>query len=194
MMSRRSVASVIMWVAGMCGAVLLPGAPALAQTAAKAHVAVPVIPARPADVSSIEAIVRADYESISGGVGVARQWARDLTLYDANARSFEASTDPKTHAVTTWTPTAQEYTDATDAQFVKAGFSEHEVAHKIFRYGNIATVFSSYEGRLASSDKLESQGVNVYQLYFDGKRWWISSVSWDGNLDPSLIPADMRGH
>lgn len=194
MMIRRVAVSVSMWVTGVSAAVTLPGTPVLAQSPAKAHVAVPVIAARPEDVSSIEAIVKADYESISGGVGVPRQWARDLTLYDPNARSFEASTDPKTHAVATWTPSAQEYTDAVDAQFVKAGFSEHEVAHKIFRYGNIATVFSSYEGMLASSAKLVSQGVNVYQLYFDGKRWWISSVSWDGNLDPSLIPADMRGH
>jgi hypothetical protein len=155
---------------------------------------VPVIAARPEDVSSIESIVKADYESISGGVGVARQWARDLTLYDPNARSFEASTDPKTHAVTTWTPTSQEYTDATDAQFVHSGFSEHEVAHKIYRYGNVATDFSSYEGKLATSDKLASQGVNIYQLYFDGKRWWISAVSWDGNLDPHTIPADLRAH
>ncbi len=194
MMIRRVAVSVSMWVAGVSGAVILPGAPASAQSPATAHVAVPVIAARPEDVSSIEAIVNADYESISGGAGVPRQWARDLTLYDPNARSFEASTDPKTHAVATWTPSAQEYTDAVDAQFVKAGFSEHEVAHKIFRYGNIATVFSSYEGKLASSAKLVSQGVNVYQLYFDGKRWWIASVSWDGNLDPSLIPADLRGH
>jgi hypothetical protein len=164
------------------------------QSAPKAHVSVPVIAPRAADVGSIESIVTADYESISGGVGVARQWSRDLTLYDPNARFFEASTDPKTHAVTTWTPSQQQYTDATDGQFVKTGFTEREVAHKIFRYGNIATVVSSYEGRLASSDKLVAQGVNVYQLYFDGKRWWISSVSWDGNLDPSAIPSDLRGH
>jgi len=181
---------------------LLAGAGALAglaaevgaQSAPKGHVAVPVIAPKPEDVGSIEAIVTADYECISGGVGVARQWSRDLTLYDPNARFFESSTDPKTHAIKTWTPSQQEYTDATDGQFVKSGFTEHEVAHKIFHYGNVATVLSSYEGRLASSDKLISQGVNVYQLYFDGKRWWISSVSWDGNLDPSLIPADLRRH
>jgi hypothetical protein len=186
-----------MWVSGLCAILAVPGALAAqpaapAAPAAPAHVAVPVIAVRPEDVSSIEAIVKADYECISGAVGVARQWSRDLTLYDPNARFFEASTDPKTHVLKTWTPSQQEYTDATDAQFVKAGFIEHEVAHKIFRYGNIATVFSSYESKLASSDKFTAQGINAYQLYFDGKRWWISSVSWDGNLDPSAIPADLR--
>lgn len=163
-----------------------------AQGAATSHVVVPVIAPRPEDVGSIEGIVKADYESISGGVGVARQWARDLTLYDPNARSFDVATDPKSTAVTKWTPTFQEYTDATDASFVKSGFTEHEVAHKIYRFGHVATVFSSYEGALASTGKPTGRGVNIYQLYFDGKRWWISSVSWDGNLDPSAIPADMK--
>jgi hypothetical protein len=182
-----------MWASGLGAILAVPGALA-AQAAAPAHVAVPVIAVRSDDVSSIEAIVKADYECISGGVGVARQWSRDLTLYDPNARFFEASTDPKTQVLKTWTPSQQEYTDATDAQFVKSGFIEHEVAHKIFRYGNIATVFSSYVSKLASSDKYTAQGVNAYQLYFDGKRWWISSVSWDGNLDPGAIPADLRAN
>ncbi len=80
-----------MWVSGVWAILAVPGAlAAQAQPAAPAHVAVPVIAVRPEDVNSIEAIVKADYECISGGVGVARQWSRDLTLYDPNARFFEA--------------------------------------------------------------------------------------------------------
>src|ERR1700735_3504426 len=117
-----------LWASGLCAILAVPGALA-AQPAAPAHVTVPVIAVRPEDVSSIEAIVQADYERISGAVGVARHWSRALTLYEPNSRSFEASTDPKTHVLKTWTPSQQEYTDATDAQFVKAGFIEQEVAH-----------------------------------------------------------------
>src|ERR1700739_3884407 len=47
-----------------------PGA--LGQTKVGKHVKVPVVPARPEDVSSPERIVLADYESISGGGGVPR--------------------------------------------------------------------------------------------------------------------------
>jgi hypothetical protein len=180
------------WIAVCAVGLPLDATATRAQQTATSHVAVPVIASRPDDVGSIEGIVKADYESISGGVGVARQWARDLTLYDPNARSFDVATDPKTHAVTKWTPTFQEYTDATDASFVKSGFSEHEVAHTTYRFGHVATVFSSYVGTLASTGKPTASGVNIYQLYFDGKRWWISSVSWDGNLDPSAIPTELR--
>jgi hypothetical protein len=24
-----------------------------------------------------------------------------------------------------------------------------------------------------------TRGVNIFQLYFDGKRWWILSMVWD---------------
>ena len=164
---------------------------AAAQSAPPKHVAVAKVAPRAEDVASIEAIVHADYESISGGVGVPRQWARDFTLYDPNARSFTPYKDSKSGAINIWNPTEQEYADATDAHFVADGFSEHELAHKIVRFGNVATVFSSYDGSLARTGKEYTRGVNIYQLYFDGKRWWISSVSWDGEREIGDIPADL---
>ncbi len=164
---------------------------AVAQSSPPRHVAVPLVAPRPEDVSSIEAIVHTDYECISGGVGVARQWARDFSLYDPYARSFTPYKDSKSGTLKIWNPTQQEYADATDAHLVADGFSEHELAHKIVRYGNVATVFSSYEGKLASTGKQYARGVNIYQLYFDGKRWWISSVSWDGEREIGDIPAEL---
>ncbi|HTU03261.1 MAG TPA: hypothetical protein VMG58_15630 [Candidatus Sulfotelmatobacter sp.] len=39
---------------------------------------------------------------------------------------------------------------------------------------------------------LESPGgVNVYQVYFDGKRWWISSVSWDAESLIEEVPKEL---
>jgi hypothetical protein len=175
----------------LCALVLsLPHA--LAQDQPKRHMEVAVVAARPEDVSTIEAIVKTDYECISGGVGVARQWARDFSLYDPFARSFVPSKDEKTGALVIWHPTQQEYADEADAQLVRDGFSEHEVAHKIYKYGNVATVFSSYEGSLASTGKLYSRGINIYQLYYTGNRWWISSISWDAEKSINSIPPELR--
>jgi hypothetical protein len=165
---------------------------AQAKTRTKAHVQVPVIAARAEDVGSIEAIVRADYECISGGVGVARQWARDLSLYDANARFLQVVKDAKSGGVKISSPTWQEFTDESDAEMVKGGFSEREQAHKIHRFGNVATVFSSYEGKLAATGEVVGRGVNIYQLYFAGGRWWISSVSWDAEQLINEIPPDLQ--
>jgi hypothetical protein len=164
---------------------------AMAQDKPKPHIKVAVVAARPEDVRSIEAIVKTDYECISGGIGVARQWARDFSLYDPYARSFVPSKDEKPGGLVIWHPTQQEYADEVDAQLVRDGFSEHEVAHKIYRYGNVATVFSSYEVTLASTGKLYSRGVNIYQLYYVGNRWWISSVSWDTENYINSIPSEL---
>jgi hypothetical protein len=174
----------------LCSLVLLlPDA--IAQNKPKGHIEVAVVAARPEDVNSVEAIVKADYACVSGGVGVPRQWARDFSLYDPYARSFVQTKDEKTGALVIWHPTQQEYADEADAQLVRDGFSEHEVAHKIYRYGNVATVFSSYEGTLASTGKLYSRGVNIYQLYYVGNRWWISSISWDAEKNINSIPPEL---
>jgi len=179
------------WLVSSAISLFGAAAGALAQDKPKAHVPIPIIAARPEDVASPEAIVKADYESISGGVGVPRQWARDLTLYDPNARYFSVYRESKTGQLTRWTPTQQEYVDEADAHFVSVGFTERELAHETYRFGNIATVLSSFEGKEQSTGKVLYRGVNIYQLYFDGKRWWISSSACDGEHNINPIPPDL---
>lgn len=187
---------------------------AFGQTKTGKHVKVPAVPARPEDVSSPERIVLADYESISGGVGVPRQWARDFALYDPRARFFLVEKDAKTGGLKISAPTFEEFTDELsegrdrmtglcdsafalslcemDASLVKGGSIERELAHKIYRYGNVATVFSSYEIKLSSTGEVVGRGVNIYQVYYARKRWWISSVSWDAEHAVNEIPEELE--
>ncbi|HKN73957.1 MAG TPA: hypothetical protein VJW94_02170 [Candidatus Acidoferrum sp.] len=162
---------------------------ALAQK--KVHVDRPIIGARTEDVSTIEGIVTASYETISGGVGVPRQWGRDRTLFDPNSRSVAVGVNAKTGAVTTRGTTEQEFADEADASLVKDGFTERELKHVIKRFGNVATVLSSYEGSVASG-KVITRGVNIFQLYFDGKRWWILSMVWDEERPDNPLPAELQ--
>jgi len=156
----------------------------------KPHVDRPAIPARPEDVFTIEGIVTASYETISGGVGVPRDWGRDRTLFDPDSRSVAVQVDPKTGAITTKAVTEQQFADEADAWMVKNGFTEREIAHVIKCYGNVATVLSSYEGK-TSTGKVASRGVNIFQLYFDGKRWWILSMVWDEERPGNPIPPEL---
>jgi hypothetical protein len=156
----------------------------------KVHVNRPIIEARAEDVSTIEGIVTASYETISGGVGVARQWGRDRTLFDPNSRSVAIHVDAKTGAIKTEPMTEQDFADRSDASLVKDGFTERELKHVIKRFGNVATVLSSYEG--ATSGKVIERGVNIFQLYFDGKRWWILSMVWDEERPGNPIPAELK--
>jgi len=147
--------------------------------------------ARPDDVGTIEGIVKASYETISGGVGVPRQWGRDESLFDPHVRFVAIERDPKSGAIVAMITNHQEFVDSTDAELVKDGFTERELGHKIERYGNVATVLSSYEGKNASDGKVVTRGVNIFQLYFDGKRWWILSMVWDQESPQNPIPAEL---
>jgi hypothetical protein len=75
---------------------------------------------------------------------------------------------------------------------VKEGFTERELAHDIHRFGNVATVLSSYEGKVSSTGKVVTRGVNIFQLYYDGKRWWILSMVWDRERPDNPIPPELR--
>ena len=52
--------------------------------------------------------------------------------------------------------------------FVRDGFSEHELAHKIYKYGNVATVFSSHEVSVASCIHGVSTSISFTTLGTDG--------------------------
>ena len=162
----------------------------VARAQKKVHVDRPIIEARAEDVGTIEGIVKASYETISGGAGVARQWGRDRTLFDPNSRSVAIHVDAKTGAIKTESMTEQDFADRSDASLVKDGFTERELKHVIKRFGNVATVLSSYEG--SASGKVLERGVNIFQLYFDGKRWWILSMVWDEERPDNPIPAELK--
>ena len=159
---------------------------------AKAHVKVPIIAAKSEDVSTIESLITASYETISGDVGVPRQWGRERTLNDPHARFVSAEVDSKTGATKIWQTTDQEFADQSDAMMVKEGFTERELGHVIHRYGNVASVLSSYEGKSARTGKAD-RGVNIFELYNDGKRWWILSIVWDSERAGNPIPPELLG-
>src|SRR5262249_3349182 len=94
------------------------------------HVLVPKAEPRSEDVSTIEGIVKASYETISGGVGVPRQWGRDRTLFAPSVRYIAMSKD-KAGAVKAQTSDYQEYVDESDDFLVKQGFTEVELGRKI---------------------------------------------------------------
>ncbi len=155
------------------------------------RVKVSTIEPRLEDVSTIEGIVKASYETISGPVGAPRQWARDRTLFAPNVRYLSTAVDPNTGKVSVHDYDYQQYLDRSDPFLVKEGFTEVELAHAIERFGNVATVRSSYEGRVQSTGKVITRGVNIFALYHDGQRWWIQSMLWDEARPDNPIPPDL---
>ncbi len=162
---------------------------AIAQAPA-AHVDVPTQPARTEDVATIDGIVKAYYDVITGPAGQPRQWGRDRTLYWPGIRFFSAGAKKDGTPVVN-VLTHQQYVDATNAGFVKNGFDEHEIHRTIDRVGNIAHVMSTYETRRIAGGPVTARGVNSIDLYWDGARWWITAASWDDERPGQPIPKEL---
>jgi hypothetical protein len=162
--------------------------PVSAQNAGPGHVAVPVVEALPADVQTIDGIVAAFYEVISGPTGEPRDWGRDATLYLEPVSFTIARLDPETGKPEARTITKQEYVDQSDAWLVEHGFTEREIHRETRRFGNIAHVWSTYEW--ISGDGETGRGINGIDLFHDGTRWWITHATWDSERESNPIPAE----
>jgi len=152
-----------------------------------AAVDVPVVQADPADVSTIDGIIKAFYETISGGKGVPRQWARDATLY--TPKSYFVGMGERDGKVRVGMMTKQQYVNGNNAFLVSEGFSEREVNRVVRRFGNLAHVFSTYEYTTETKPE-KVRGINSLELFWDGTRWWISAVTWDEERPNNPIPKE----
>jgi hypothetical protein len=151
-------------------------------------VEVPTIAANPADVSTIDAVIKTFYDVISGPAGQARQWARDRTLYIPGVRFVSMSVEngrPQASIMT-----HQEFVDRTDRGLVTNGFFESEIHRVTRKFGNTTHVFSTYEMKDGAGRSI-GRGVNSIQLFWDGDRWWISGVAWDDERPENPIPSEL---
>jgi hypothetical protein len=60
------------------------------------------------------------------------------------------------------------------------------------RIGNVAHVMSTYETRRVADGPITGRGVNSIDLFWDGKRWWITAASWDDERPNAPIPPELQ--
>ncbi|MCV9928456.1 hypothetical protein OIU83_12375 [Flavobacterium sp. LS1R49] len=139
------------------------------------------------DVATINGIIKATYEAVSGEAGEKRQWERDLSLHDPNAiYSFPAeNTDGKIQQTTM---SLKDFHKETDTMVAKTAFYENEINREVRVFGNIAHVWSTYETRLAKNGPVARRGINSIQLYYNEGRWWIISWTFDKEKEDRKIP------
>ncbi len=153
--------------------------PAAAQTAA----------AKMSDVSSMDAILAAVYDVISGGAGQKRDWDRFRSLFVPGARLIPAS-GPAGQPVTARVWTVEDYIQRAGPNLEKNGFFEREIGRSVDTFGHITQVFSAYDSKRASTDEAPFQrGINSIQLLNDGTRWWVVTIYWDAERPDNPIPA-----
>ena len=161
------------------------------QEPAAAQAAPAPPPARPADVASPDAILAATYEVISGPAAQKRDWDRFRSLFVPGARLIPTVAKKTGGGYETRVITPDEYAKLADAYFQKNGFAEREVARKAERYGNIMQIFSTYESRHDAGDAQPfARGINSFQLFYDGTRWWVVTIFWQEETPDNPLPKE----
>jgi len=133
-----------------------------------------------ADVQSIDAIVDAYYDVISGPKGHQYDAERDLFLHASQAiitRVSEAGTLQRHDFATEQAMFAEPYPE---------GLFEFEIGRVTEEYGNLAHVWSAFEIRNTPDGDVVSRGINSISLYRYDERWWISSWSTHPEGDDPL--------
>jgi hypothetical protein len=157
--------------------------------------------ARASDVASIDNIIAALYDVISGPAGRKRDWDRMRSLFVPGARLMPTS--PVRPAGTapdaplkgdepfgTRVLDVEGYITRGGPYLEEHGFFERESARRVETYGHIAHVWSTYESRHKAEDpKPFARGINSIQLMNDGKRWWVVSIFWEQETPQTQIPS-----
>jgi hypothetical protein len=178
--------------------VAAPATPALAQkpdsaspsqppTFSAGDLAAKVPPPKPDDVKSVDAIMSAIYDVISGPAGT-RDWSRFRSLFLPQARFTQTAKGPDGSTIVVTTD-VEGFIRAATQLFAGEAFYERAIVNRPERFGNVTQVFSSYESRHAPAEKPFERGINSIQLLNDGKRWWVVSILWDAERPDNPLPA-----
>jgi hypothetical protein len=146
--------------------------------------------ANPTDVASPDAIMAEVYDVISGTAGKKRDWDRMRSLFYPGARLIPIK-PRKEGGMGATSFSVQDYIDRASVYFEKNGFAEREIARRTEKWGNILQAFSTYESRHDAKDAAPfARGINSFQLFFDGTRWWILTIYWQEETPDNPLPAE----
>lgn len=142
-----------------------------------------------ADVESVDAIIAAVYDVISGPAGQARDWDRFRSLFRPDAKLIPTGLSPAGQLnVQYWG--VEDYIRQAGGFLEERGFFETELHRVQEGYGRIVHLFSTYDSKWNADDEEPfARGINSFQLVNDGTRWWVVNIFWQGESPGNEIPA-----
>ncbi len=145
----------------------------------------------PEDLTSVDGIIKALYESVSFSPGRQPNFERLRTLFHPGGRLVppRGEKDSATSVMDLETFIARSREHVVISGLERKGFSETEVARRTHSFGNIAHLFSTYESRHLPTDPAPMQrGINSIQLLREQGRWWVISIAWDIERPGNPVP------
>lgn len=148
----------------------------------------PIIVA-PEDVKSVDAVVNALYDVLSGSAGP-RNWDRFFSLFKPGAKMGAMVPSPNGNMVLMrFSP--EEYKTMNAPHFMKDDFFEEEIGRREQFFGEIAHVWSAYKYRSGNQNVPHVRGINSIQLIYDENRWWITDLLWNGEREGNKISKEL---
>jgi len=148
-----------------------------------------------ADVESVDALMAALYDVISGPAGKPRDWDRFRSLFLPDGRlgvirhAGPAADGRPAHPDDVVFLTPQDYVDRDAPFFQTNGFFERGIANRVEEFGNLVSVWSTYESRHAADDpKPFVRGINSLQIVNAQGRYWVASIIWDDERSGITLP------
>jgi len=141
------------------------------------------------EVSTLDGIMKAYYDVVTVKKGGKVSYERDSLLHITNAGVGMLQIDKEGKTVLQYI-TLKEYHRLSDAYLEKNGFDEKEINRKLEKFGNIYHVWSTYESRNTADGPVIERGINSVELFFDGKRFWITSWIFDSERRDNPIPKE----
>jgi hypothetical protein len=130
------------------------------------------------DVSTLDGILHALYEVLSGPAGQRRDWDRYRTLFMDGARMIVvvavAGEKPRARLLA-----VEDYIRRVEPIFAVEDFWERETRRQTEAFGRVAHVLSTYESLRDPEGPPFERGANSMQLFYDDSRWWVVSIMWN---------------
>ncbi|MDT8416136.1 MAG: hypothetical protein RQ735_12275 [Flavobacteriaceae bacterium] len=133
------------------------------------------------DVKSVDAIINAYYDVVSGSSHDPWQFERDKYIHSKNAviTRFDENGIAESHTL--------------EAEYIPMGLSpkedfyEKELKRLVSQFGNIAQVWSAFEIRTHPETESNIRGLNSIQLHFENGRWYIDSWTCEMESEKSAV-------
>src|SRR5215831_2717941 len=134
--------------------------------------------ARQSDVATLDAILHAFYETVSGPSGQPRDWDRFRSLLLPGARLMPIVSIPGEKTSLRFLST-EDFIRRVEPIFAIEDFWERESSRQTETFGRFAHVLSFYDSLRSPTGVPFERSANSIQLLNDGVRWWIVNVMWN---------------
>lgn len=144
-----------------------------------------------ADTRSVDALLSALYDVISGPAGQQRDEARFRNLFLPEAQLCAQVIDTSGKARVVYRSVTG-FIEGMNRYTKEHPFFEVEIARRIQTWEGLVHVWSTYEARPAPDQPSFARGINSIQLFHDGTRWYVVNIYWMPEHEGATLPKKYR--